>query len=162
MSSIVRVEKLDEVMRNLNERIRSVSSASRKGLIRAGLLIQREAQRRTPVDTGNLRASAFTVWTGGSNVGGEAQGRGGGRFRGTRGEQTAMEFASTAQRTASQLSTNPDKPDVMVGFGASYALFVHERPARHVVGTVKFLEKAVAENTDAIVRTVGEDVRRSR
>ena len=31
-----------------------------KSLLRAGLLLQRESQRNVPVDTGNLRASAFT------------------------------------------------------------------------------------------------------
>lgn len=162
MSSYVRVDGLDKVMRDLNDRIRDTQSASSRGLIRAGLLIQREAQRRTPVDTGNLRASAFTVWTGGENVGGSAQGSGGGRFKGTRGEQTAMDFVATARRAASTLSTNPVKPDVIVGFGAAYALFVHERPARHVVGMVKFLEVAISDNMDAIVKTIADTMRRSR
>jgi hypothetical protein len=95
-------------------------------------------------------------------VGGAAQGKGGGRFRGTSGEQTAMDFAAAAQRQAATLSTNPVKPDVKVGFGAAYSLFVHERPARHVVGTDKFLQKAVRENVDAIVAAVSNEVRSSR
>lgn len=56
-----------DVMREMAPRLRAeivnsmkagVSLA--KSLVRAGLLLQRESQKNVPVDTGNLRASAFT------------------------------------------------------------------------------------------------------
>ncbi len=149
-------------MRNLNARIERTGAATGRGLIRAGMLIKREAQKLCPVDTGNMRSSAFIAWTGGVDVGGEGQAQGGGRFRGERAEQTAMEFLQTAERARSTLSQNPQQPEVAVGFGASYALFVHERPANHAVGTDKFLEKAVAQNMDALVATVADEARRGR
>jgi hypothetical protein len=56
------------------------------GLKRAGLFVQRESQRLVPVDTGNLKASAFT-------------------------------------RT---IKTASGDVDVLVGYTAAYALYVHE------------------------------------
>jgi hypothetical protein len=57
----------------------------RRGLLRGALVLQRESQKMVPVDTGNLKASAFT------------------RYELLRGE-----------------------PSYLIGYTASYALFVHE------------------------------------
>jgi hypothetical protein len=49
--------------RELTERIRADVKAGvslQESLLAAGLLLQRESQKLVPVDTGNLRASAFT------------------------------------------------------------------------------------------------------
>lgn len=81
------------------------------GLMEAGLQVQRVAQDRTPVDTGNLKSSAFT-------------------------------------RKEGELG-------VVVGFNAAYAIFVHENlEARHPTGQAKFLESALRDNRDAILRII--------
>ena len=55
-----RVEGLDEVLQNLNRHIADIEGKSIEGLFAAGLIVQAESQRRTPVDQGNLKASAYT------------------------------------------------------------------------------------------------------
>lgn len=81
------------------------------GLLEAGLQVQRVAQERTPVDTSNLKNSAFT-------------------------------------RKEGEMS-------VLVGFSAAYAVYVHEdMEARHTIGQAKFLESALRDNRDAILRII--------
>ena len=58
--AVGKVEGLDTVMRNLNREIAGIKSRTLAGLMEAGLQVQRSAQRRVPVDTGNLKASAYT------------------------------------------------------------------------------------------------------
>lgn len=54
------VEGLDNVLKNLNKEIKGIKNRSLAGLKAAGLKVQAEAQRRVPVDTGNLKGSAST------------------------------------------------------------------------------------------------------
>lgn len=56
----VTVEGFDEVMRNLNREIDAVPEKTMAGLMAGGLTIQASAQRKVPVEHGNLRASAYT------------------------------------------------------------------------------------------------------
>lgn len=57
---ITKVVGLENVTRNLNEEIKKLTRVTFAGLLDAGLQIQNVAQSRTPVDTGNLKASAYT------------------------------------------------------------------------------------------------------
>lgn len=54
------VEGLDEVLKNLNREVAGIEDRGMDGLMAAGLYVQGEAQKLAPVDTGNLRASAYT------------------------------------------------------------------------------------------------------
>lgn len=56
----VRVEGLERTVRELNRQISGSRERSRAGLRAGGLLIQREAQKRVPVEYGDLKRSAFT------------------------------------------------------------------------------------------------------
>lgn len=56
----VRVEGLEEVTKNLNAEIKKIEGKTMGGLLKAGYIVQAEALRRTPVDTGNLRGSSYT------------------------------------------------------------------------------------------------------
>jgi hypothetical protein len=51
---------LDECLANLNREIKGIEDATIGGLLAAGLIIQRDAQKHVPVEHGFLRASAFT------------------------------------------------------------------------------------------------------
>ena len=51
---------LDKVLQNLNNEIKGIENRSLAGLKAAGLKVQRNAQKRVPVDTGNLKGSAST------------------------------------------------------------------------------------------------------
>ena len=58
-----RVEGLETVLANLNREINQIEGATRAGAMEAGLVVQRNAQQRAPVRTGNLKASAYTART---------------------------------------------------------------------------------------------------
>jgi len=79
------VTGLPQVLANLDKRKKDLAEGLNRGLRLAGLKVQRESQQVVPVNTGNLKASAFT----------RAEGEGW-------------------------------KTNVMVGYTAAYALFVHE------------------------------------
>lgn len=50
----------EAVIANLNKEIRALDNRNRAGLAEAALIVKRESMIRTPVDTGNLKGSAFT------------------------------------------------------------------------------------------------------
>ena len=55
--------ELADELGNRARRIREKTGSTKKALLDAGLRLQREAQQITPVDTGALKASAFTALT---------------------------------------------------------------------------------------------------
>ncbi len=56
----IRIVGVDKVLANLNKEIRAIEGRLvRRGMFQAGNLIRRESIKLTPVDTGNLRSSAF-------------------------------------------------------------------------------------------------------
>lgn len=60
MAQMVEVVGVDEIRAKLKETNTRLAWLVRRGLIKAGLFLQRESQKRVPVDTGNLKASAGT------------------------------------------------------------------------------------------------------
>jgi hypothetical protein len=55
-----RLHGVDKVLRNLNMRVQKIKKGSRSGLWQVGLTVQRASMIKTPVDTGNLKGSAYT------------------------------------------------------------------------------------------------------
>lgn len=107
------LEGLERVFANLNREVSKVKGRTVAGLLAGGLIIQAEAQRRTPVDTGNLKGSAYT-------------------------------------RKAPD-----DGKAVEVGFGAAYAIYVHEDlQAFHDDGEAKYLENAAVEKGPEAIAAV--------
>lgn len=49
----------NNVLENLNKEISKIEGKSLKGLLKGGLIIEREANKRVPVETGVLRASSY-------------------------------------------------------------------------------------------------------
>ena len=108
---------LNQVLANLNKEIRGIEGRTAKGLREAARLVRRDAQKRVPVDTGKLKASAYTRMIKGSSG-----------------------------------------PGTEIGFTAAYAIFVHERmDLRHAVGTAKFLQYALSNNTKEIVDIIARN-----
>lgn len=60
MANMVKVVGVDEVKQKLKEAGIKMGFKVRRGLIMAGLYLQRESQKVVPVDTGNLKNSAGT------------------------------------------------------------------------------------------------------
>lgn len=57
---VTRIDGIEKVLRRANKEIEQVESKSLSGLYAAGLKIQRDSQGLVPVDTANLKGSAYT------------------------------------------------------------------------------------------------------
>ena len=55
------LEGLDKVLKNIQKEIDHIEGASLDGLKAAALKVQRLSDKRTPVDTGNLKSSGETI-----------------------------------------------------------------------------------------------------
>lgn len=162
MNATIRVEGLDNALNNLAKEIKRIPFRTKKGMISAGFLIQRESQKLTPVDTGNLKNSAFVTW-------GLGTGSTGKTFKGSDASEMSERHNKVVSDEASTLSNSEMSPEVKIGYSASYAIFVHENTeASHVksktgkggtadlvqVGESKFLEKAIKRNKHRILQTI--------
>lgn len=151
----IRVEGLEKVIKNLNREVKKIGFRTKKGMIKAGLFIQREAQIKTPIDLGNLRASAFTTWNGGPIKAAENP-----SFKGEDGSRLSNEFTQVINEDTAKLSKDDTEPEVEVGFSAFYALFVHENLENaHTVGEAKFLQNAIQENTSRILKIITDEAK---
>ena len=128
----IKWQGMDVVLKNLNKEIGKIKGATVDGLLEAALLIKGDAQRVTPVDTGNLRASAYVIWGGGGK---RTKARSNPTFKqkakaGKRG--TAERFKNIqriiSEHTAviNERSKLSRDPFAEIGFTAFYAAAVHE------------------------------------
>lgn len=163
-----KIKGLEQVMRNLNTRINSIPDRTLKGIIRGVAQIRRDMDKTAPlipVDKGNLRASFFVVTSQGAVPQGASP-----RFKqtGKKTTLTASEMAKLQSVHANTISEMMSRakalsskgPFVVFGFGAYYALYVHEmvgvnwtRPG----SGPKFLENAVDRNTAYVLYTVAKE-----
>ena len=60
MARINTVKGLATILVNLEKSSKATAKGVQRGLKKAGLLVQRESQKIVPIDTSNLKASAFT------------------------------------------------------------------------------------------------------
>jgi hypothetical protein len=58
--SIVAITGIDSVLAQINRRVAAMKAKSRGAMREAVLLVRGRSQRLTPVDTGNLKGSAYT------------------------------------------------------------------------------------------------------
>lgn len=116
-----RVIGLERVLTRLNKTIPVGQTRNlTQGLVALGLKIQRDSQKMAPVDTGNMKASAFTVWTRGRvpQVG---------AMQGKTAGKTKQETEQAIARVKGKADSRPPmKPEVAVAYGAAYAIYVHE------------------------------------
>ncbi len=161
------IKGMDVVMANLNRAIKKIEIGSYAGMLEAAILIRRDMEKtspKIPIDTGNLRASWFTV--AGLNVG---KGSGGGTpaFKGDNAGELAMDHSKVVSEAKAQATalTNQGLLTVFMGFSANYAVFVHEmvgaqfsgregkKPGRPGSGA-KFLEASLKRNAPAILKLI--------
>lgn len=112
---------LSEVINNLNTQVQNIEGRTMTGLYSAGLLIQKESNKRAPKDTGNLRESSFV-----RNV-----------FNGVVIGYTAK-YAAAVHEMPGKLKGEPRRSGSWKG-------------TYWEVGEPKYLENAVRENTQAII-----------
>jgi len=187
------VTGLSQVMANLNTRIQMIEGRTLKGIIRGVAQIRRDMDKTTPlipVDKGNLRASFFVITSQGNVTQGANP-----RFKQT-GKKTAFTAQEMAKLQAVHSGTisemtakakalgNSKGPFVVFGFGAYYALYVHEMTGKSGISQrsldhmkavsarsqsginwtrpgsgPKFLENAVDRNTPYVLYTVAKEAR---
>ena len=161
----IRTIGLDETVHNLGLEIVRMKKVTQAGLIAGGFRILRNAQERVPVQLGNLRSSGFIVWG--------ATARYGKAYKGDDAEEIRAGVESTVAEarkdvTSLKISTG-GSPTVEIGFGAYYALYVHEGvKASHDkldkksgetrrIGEAHFLSKAVESQGPMVL----EDIRKA-
>ena len=145
MAKTVRLKGMKTVMSNLDKAIKDIEGKTLAGLIEAAIFIRRDMETTSPtipVDLGNLRASFFIVSSKGTAVSPDAQ-----------------EFGQSAVQEATSLVAMKKNPMVILGFGANYAIFVHEnvdmvfkRPG----SGAKFFESALKRNQEDILKIIAK------
>lgn len=168
------IRGIEQVIQNLNHRIGQIQGANQRGITRAAQMIRREAMKKVPVVTGNLRASAYVV----SGAGVAAAGRSP-RFKSDEEGEASAQHQAAVSESASR-TVAEQGPYAEVGFSAVYAWRVHENPRSGQTGGVspsgkrykrgtystrpqgqyKFLELAIVENEEEIIRIIAEEARR--
>lgn len=154
---------LDEVVQNLNKKVGQIEGVTLKGLIRASIPIRRTAQKLCPVVTGNLKASAYTVTSHGNVQAGKSP-----TFKGKDISKMSLHHSSVVGKRKHMIESDKN-PTVEVGFTAEYAVKVHEnpragktgRPGASEVGQWKFLEEAVKQNENEVVRIIAQEVKKT-
>lgn len=152
----IRVEGVDRAVKALNAKLERYKVDTVSELVRVGLMIQRESQENIKddglIDTGNMRASAFVVWTGGDTPRYPVFSSSG-KQSGIVLEETDMDLLNTIHQATvvaagEEVNNGEDvlitnKASVIVGYGAYYALYVHEDGVARNWKGAKFLERAV-------------------
>jgi hypothetical protein len=156
------IKGFDEVMKNLNDEIVKIKGRTMQGLIKAAIVIRRDMDRTPPlipVKTGNLRASWFVVTA-----------------KGVKSNRPSFKALDTPAKTAllnesynsaiaeAQGLVAGRTSFIVIGFGANYAMPVHEMYGKGDVkwsrpnSGPKFFQSAVNKNKDAVLKIIAENV----
>lgn len=151
----ITIKGLDRLAVQLSKAFERNKKRTLGNLIRAGFVIQAESQRRCPVLTGNLRASAFTRWSKDLDKDADTSaGMDAAESLRASEKLTETDRHDTVVQEAQSLADSSTQPNVIVGHSASYAVYVHENmEAKHTSGQAKFLQAAVADNM-SLLRTI--------
>ena len=144
-----------DIVKRLNNEIQAIKGRSMKGLIRASVLVRRDMENTPPLiplDTGNLRASYYTVTAFTVSQGGTPS------FKGEDADRLAFEHQ--AEVFEAQGVVHSIDPIVVMGFSAHYAVAVHENMEaefqRPGAGP-KFFENALQRNTSEMLRIIQQE-----
>ena len=152
---------LEEVVANLAKEVKKIEGKTMKGLIRAVIPVVEEAVEGAPIVTGNLRASKFVLSSKGKVEEGDSP-----NFKGSQVAEMERRHADVLSERRSILS-RVSSPAVEIGFSAVYALKVHENPRAGKTGIPgaseeghwKFLERALKNNQEHMLRVIREEAR---
>lgn len=154
MTPTIRVEGTDRAIAKLKAKLEQYKVDSVEELVRVGLMIQRESQENIKddglIDTGNMRASGFTVWTGGKPVPPVPFKDVGKKNPNVNVNMDLLQAVHDQTTREAFVDVNDgmdvlvmNKAAVFVGYGAYYALYVHEDGVSRRWTGAKFLERAV-------------------
>lgn len=153
MKARFNIKGLENISKNINKVISDTNEKSMGGMIRAAIFIRRETEKtipKTPVDSGNLRASWFVTTRKTTQQGSNADG--------------------AVVATGKSLLQIKKIPAAMIGFTANYAAAVHEMgvsgaTAGKVIkwnrrgSGAKYLETPLLENQDKIIQIIGNEIK---
>lgn len=124
---------MDEVLRNLNSATKGILGATESGVVAAAMYIRKESQKLTPVRLGNLRNSAYVVSSGPN----PPQASGGG-FKGDNADQMEVDLKKAKLMAEGKVqSLSRHGPVAAIGYGAVYAMAIHENPNAGAAGGSK-------------------------
>ena len=157
--TLVNVSGLDKTLKNLNETVEKIEGKTLKGLIRAVIEIRRTSNKdipKIPVDTGNLRASWFTVTSKGSIQAGASP-----NFKGDGSSKLGNSHSATLSDVKS-MKVVSEGPFLLFGYSAYYAVYVHEAVEktfnREGAGAL-FLQTAIDNNWDVIIGKIAKEAK---
>jgi len=151
-----KLQGMDKVIARLNKEILALKSISIQGLIEASIVIRRDMEVTSPVipvDMGNLRASWFTVTKISTTKEGGFKGKDKGQV---------MQDTNAAVTNAKGVVNTLKVPILIMGFGANYAVYVHENVGANFTGKgegdrrqgagAKFLEASLNRNKAEVLK----------
>ena len=163
------IGSFEKVMENLNIKLAEIKGGTLQGLLLSAALIRRETETQppvTPIDTGNLRASWFTVSTKGRafqvkrRVGGvirEVRERGATTFKGSNSGRMSREHFAMIEQAQGMVKENDLEIKVIMGYTANYAMYVHENiyaKFKRPMSGAKWFETAVKRNAWKILSII--------
>jgi hypothetical protein len=134
-----------KVTKNIRRELSKIKNYGEAGLIEAAIVIRRDMDITPPVipvDTGNLRASWFITSSSGVVQAG-------------RGDTGAISSAASRSRSSR-------KPLVIMGFSASYSVFVHEanyKQGKRPGSGPKFFEASLKRNAPLVVQLIKRSIK---
>lgn len=141
---------MNTVLQNLNRAIAGIEGRTKKGMIKAALLVKGDSMRQTPRDLGNLAGSAYTEhnWqTASESVP---------KYKGPAAGKLYAEHSSRKAEGRQQIA-GVDGLVSTIGYTAYYAPFVHEIQKNYTVGNWQFLRNALANNEMKILGILKEE-----
>ncbi len=157
-----KITGLSKVLNNLNVQIKGIEGKTLKGLIRAGIIVRRAMEKQSPTiprDTSNLSHSFFLVTSKGEDHTASADPQAG-SFIGKDANKLTQGYSVAKGAMAASVGISSD-PAIGFGFSAYYALYVHEidKNYQRPGSGWKFLEKALDNNHDEILKMIKSEVR---
>ena len=151
---------VDNVISNLNKKLQEIQNKSLMGLIKGAKLIYEDMESTVPlipVDLGNLRKSFFIVTSNGGVIQGNSA-----TFVGDDAGKISEGHLATIQEAKGTRAGVLKGPYVVFGFGAYYAVYVHEMIGasfqRQGAGAL-FFSNAIARNSNRILKLVAQEVK---
>jgi len=157
------IEGLEEYLRNLKSVRKRYHAKALRAVSKAALFVLREAQKLTPVDLGNLRASGFVVVTGlgPSHTKFEFKDDPSRDSHANMSSKVASSTKETMEVALGLANANTKGVAAYIAFGAYYALFVHEETSmHHTVGQAKFLETVIKTRRNEIMKIYTDEMRK--
>lgn len=151
---------VDNVIANLNKKLQEIQNKSLMGLIKGAKLIHEDMESTPPlipVDLGNLRESFFIVTSNGGVIRGNSA-----TFIGDDAGKISEGHLASIQEAKGIGANGLKGPYVVLGFGAYYAIYVHEMIEasfqRHGAGAL-FFSNAIARNSNRIIKLIKEGIK---